>query len=85
MLKEKAWGLTLGIFVAACHFVWMILVGLGIAKPAVEWMLNMHSVTLTWDVLPFNWMYAVMLVLMTFVVGFVGGYLFAFVYNKLAK
>jgi len=85
MLKEKALGLTLGIFAAAIHFVWLLLVGLGVAKPYFDWMLGLHHVTLTWEVLPLNLGYAALLVLITFVGGYLMGYLFALLNNKLAK
>ncbi|MFH1284062.1 MAG: hypothetical protein ABIH78_00510 [Candidatus Peregrinibacteria bacterium] len=84
-ISKNSLGLTLGIFLAAFHALWLLLIGLGVAKPALDWMLGVHHITLTWDVLAFDWAYAGLLVAMAFVAGYVIGWLFAGLWNLLRK
>ncbi|MFA6992490.1 MAG: hypothetical protein WC269_04410 [Candidatus Gracilibacteria bacterium] len=78
--KSNPLGLTLGVFAAAAHLVWLVLVGTGVAKQFADWMLGLHHIQFEWTVLPFDWASAVMLVVMTFVCGYVLGWLLGWLF-----
>jgi hypothetical protein len=78
-------GLTFGIFLAFWHLVWAICIAIGIAKPFMDWILAMHMMTWSWNVLPFNIVYTIVLLVVTFVCGFVIGWLGTWVYGWFGK
>lgn len=80
MLKSKALGLTLGIFLAVCAGGMMVISLLtGWGKEMLETFGPYHP----W--FQYTWLGALWMAVLHFVVGFVDGWLFAWVYNKLAK
>lgn len=85
-LKQSSIALTFGIFVALMHAVWMLLIFLGLAQTYLNWIFGLHLLSNPFMVLPFNFGAAVTLIIFTFVVGYVMGLVFAFIWNKtLAK
>jgi len=68
-------GLTIGLFMAFFHFVWLLLVALSLAKPLMEWILMLHHIEFQYVIAPFNLGYAAMLVAFTFAVGYVVGWI----------
>jgi len=77
--------MTLGSFAALVHFVWLIFVGIGVAKPLADWILSLHMMQFSWTMLPFGWGVAIMLLLMTFVMGYIFGWVFAYLWNYFHK
>ena len=82
--KYKA-GLIVGLLMALCHLVWSILVVTNVAQVAIDWIYKMHFLNNPFLVQPFDVATAGMLILMTFVVGFVVGWLIALFCNVLHK
>jgi len=84
MMNKKQVGLTLGLFAAIIHLVWLIAVAIGIQK-YVDWILLLHSIKL--DLLLTNvvLLNAVLLIIIAFIGGYVVGYVFAAVYNWAGK
>ena len=70
-----------GVLMAVCHLVWSLFVLGGIAKPLLDWILSMHFMTFTYSMLDFNYLSALILLVMTFVVGYVFGFVFAAILN----
>jgi hypothetical protein len=85
MDNKNKLGLTLGILFAFFHLVWAICILIGIAKPFMDWMLSMHLMTISWNVLTFNAFYALVLVIVTFVSGYIFGWLSGWVYSWFEK
>ena len=81
-INKKSMGMFLGKFVALLHIVWLLLVLLGIAKPLMNWILDLHQISFAYTIMPFNIFNAILLVLVTFGIGYVLGYVLAWFWNK---
>lgn len=84
-LNPKQVGLTTGLFAAILHAAWAILVALGVAQSLAAWLTKLHFITESHTIGAFNFVNAALLVIVTFVVGHVFGWLFASLYNWTAK
>ncbi len=84
-LKVGATAMVFGVFMAFVHVVWMLMVFFGLAQWYLNWILGLHLITNPFVVMPFNIMTAVWLIIFTFVVGYVGGWIFANIWNGLHK
>lgn len=84
LVKYKV-GLIVGVLAAFCHLVWSVFVVTGAAQPIIDWILKMHFLNNPFLIQPFDWLTAAMLVVFTFVVGFVFGWVLAFLCNWLCK
>ncbi len=84
-LKLGSTGMALGVFVALMHAVWMLAIYLGVAQMYMNWIFGLHLLTNPYRVLPFNFSAALTLIVVTFVVGYVMGWVFAFIWNRLHK
>ena len=76
-------GLVVGVVLALWHAGWSVLVASGIAQVLIDFVLRVHFLKIAVAVSPFNVATAALLVCVTFVVGFVIGIVFAFVWNAL--
>ncbi len=68
-------GLLIGSFYAIWHAGWLVLVATGMAKPLLDWILQLHFLSIEYAVHPFNAGYAAMLILVAFVSGYVIGWM----------
>ncbi len=84
-LDTKRTGLALGSFVAIVHVVWAILLAIGLAKPLLDFILSVHHIQVSFSIEPFSLGKAVLLVVVTFVVGYIFGWVFATGWNKCKK
>ncbi len=84
-VDKNALGLVVGGFVAVLHLGWIILVGLGWAKPLMDFVLNLHMISFDYSILAFSLSLAVGLLIFTFVAGYVFGWIFAAIWNKLGE
>ena len=75
-------GLTLGSFVGLLHACWSVLVAIGWAQSLVDFNLKMHMAELPLTILSFDFGTAVMLIVIAFLVGYVVGSAFAFLWNR---
>ena len=82
MLDTQKTGLALGLFLAVVHAAWQVLVWLGSAQSLIGWMVKLHSIKMSITVLPFSLTVAVSLIVVTFAVGYVFGWVFALIWNK---
>jgi len=86
-LDKKKTALALGTFLALFHAFWSLMVAfipIQLQK-FIDWMFVLHHIKPLYALLPFNILNAIMLVAMTFVVGYAFGYVFAFIWNKTNK
>lgn len=81
-LNEQKTALALGVLFGGWHLIWAILVALGFAQTLLDWTFAWHMLANPWVVQPFSLSNAVILVVVTGLVGYVMGYLFAWVWNK---
>lgn len=81
-LNEHKTGLSLGIFVGCLHLLWSILVVLGFAQVLLNWSMGWHMVNSTITVAPFSMTNALTLIIVSALVGYIVGYGFAVIWNK---
>jgi uncharacterized membrane protein len=84
-LSKAKTGLVLGLFFAVVHAVWAVLIALGVAQGLLDWASKMHMINNPNIVSGFYLGTAAGLVIMTFVVGYVCGWVFAALWNSLRK
>lgn len=75
--------LAVGTLTGFWHLLWAILVGLGWAKPVLDFLLELHFLKISYALAPFSMASAASLVILTFAVGAGFGLLFAVVWNWL--
>ena len=84
MDKNRA-GLALGITFAVYHLTWLIAVFLGFGSSWMSWSLGLHFISMDYELLNPNLTYAVIGILGVFGSGYVVGFLFAYIWEKLGK
>lgn len=67
------------------HAVWALFVALGWGQGLIDFVTGVHFVASTSMVMPFDFVTALELVVLAGVVGYVVGFAFANVYNKVAR
>ena len=82
-LDPKKTALTTGIFIGGWHLFWSLLVAVGLAQVLLDFILWAHFLQNPYVVAPFEFSRMIVLVVVTFLVGYVGGGMFAFLWNKL--
>lgn len=82
--KHKT-GLTFGFLVSSCHLFWSLLVALGVAQVLLEFVLSIHMLEMPITVMSFDLVKAIGLIVVTFIGGYVFGWLMAFFWDKCFK
>lgn len=82
-LDQNKTALSFGIFFATMHIGWALLVALGLAQRLMDFIYNLHFLNNPFNVLSFDLATAAMLTIVTFVVGYVMGWFFAFIWDML--
>ena len=86
-IKAKQFGLTLGAFLAIVHAIWAL--GVAVVKQPMQnfldWIFQIHFMQPYWILTEFNIGNAVLLVVMTFIIGYIFGWLLATLWNKFGK
>ena len=78
-------GVSLGALMGLWHLVWSSLVAVGLAKPLLDFVLQIHFLTLDVPMAPFDLGLAATLVAVTFGLGFAFGWVFAVVWNRVLR
>jgi len=76
-------GLAIGAFIATLHAAWSVLVATGKAKAYLSFVFGMHFLSNPFTTLAFSWKGALMLVILTGIVGYVIGTVFACIWNRI--
>ncbi len=84
MDSNKA-GVALGGLMGLWHFVWGIFVVFGIAQLLLDWIYSLHFLNNPFVVQSFNAVLWLTLIVVTAAVGYVFGYVFALIWNKINK
>ncbi|MDD5133508.1 MAG: hypothetical protein PHD81_04740 [Candidatus Nanoarchaeia archaeon] len=86
-LDANKLGLTLGIFIGGLHLIWalFILASTSLTQKFLDWIFPLHFLNNVWQVSNFNAVYALMLVILTFLSGYVMGWIFAELWNYIDK
>ena len=78
-------GLYTGFLISFCHLIWVILVALGLAQGWMNFIFSLHFLDNPFQVGAFNMATAVVLLIMTFVVGYGFGWVATWVWNRMQK
>jgi hypothetical protein len=78
-------GLTLGGLTGAFHLFWAALVAIGLAQRVIDFVFWMHFIRPLYVISPFNISTAVILVTVTFTIGYAMGLILACLWNFLQK
>lgn len=74
-------GLVIGGLLAILHAVWSLLVAVGLAKPLLDWAMSLHFLNFQYSLSPFSFSNALMLVVVTGVIGYVVGCVLGWLWN----
>jgi fatty acid desaturase len=75
--------LAVGSVFAIWHTIWVTLVGVGWAKPVMDFVLRLHFIEMQYSLAPFSVTTAEVLIVVTFVIGAFLGLVFAIIWNWL--
>lgn len=84
-LDKNTTGLILGTFAGLVHLLWAAIVGLGFGQTLLDFIYSMHFLNNPFTVASFDLVRAATLVVVTFVCGYLAGWVFAAVWNTLLK
>ena len=84
-MNKRKTALALGSFLALMHLIWVILLGLNLAKPWMTWLLKLHFLNNPFVFQPFDYATAIVLIIVYFVLGYVLGWVFATVWEWVNK
>jgi len=85
MLNRNKTGLALGSLTGLGHLVWGVVVYLGWGQSLINFIFTLHSLSVPVTVANFDLMRSVWLVVVTAVIGYVLGFVFATIWNKVHK
>jgi hypothetical protein len=83
--KPNTIGIYTGIFISFCHLVWSLMVASKLAQGWLDFIFGLHFVNNPFKVNAFNMGTAAALVVFTFAVGYVVGWLSTWAWNKMQK
>lgn len=75
--------MAVGSVIGLWHLIWVTLVGVGWAKPVMDFILQLHFIKLQYALAPYAATTAGELVLLTFAIGATFGFIFAVIWNWL--
>ena len=86
-LNKNRVGLILGTFFALIHALWAISIAIipVTLQNFLNWIFKVHFLNPIWVITAFNFVDAILLVIITFICGYVFGWIFAAVWNTLKK
>jgi len=84
-LKPMAVAVYTGLFVATLHFIWSLMIALGVGQVYLDWILGLHFIENPFVVMPFSLGTMIILLVFTFVIGFILGWVGTVCWNKMIK
>ncbi len=66
---------------AFLHAVWSLMVAVGLAKPLFDWILSLHFLNFQYSLNPFSFGNALMLVVVTGIIGYLAGCVVGWLWN----
>jgi hypothetical protein len=78
-------GLVLGALLGGWHLLWSLLVALGVAQPLIDFLFWIHFIKPVYVIEPFAIGRAAILVLVTAGIGYITGFVFALLWNRLHR
>lgn len=86
-MSKHEWGLTVGAFLGILHAVWSFFVAVSPTNlfAFMVWVLGLHHIEMQFAIMPFEMGKAITLVALTFVFGYIYGYLIAWLVKSIAR
>ncbi len=84
-INSNKLGLILGAIIGGLHLVWALLVWLGLAQGLLDWVFSLHFIVNPYVISSFNSWTMILLVVVTFIVGYIVGLVIAALINKFRK
>ena len=84
-LNKNMVGMAMCGLMAFWHAFWSLMVLMGFAQPFLDFIYRLHFLNNPFVVNPFSWGTALMLIVITGVIGYAMGWVFAWVWNMLHK
>ncbi len=81
MLDKNKTGMVLGKFAVLMHLVWSAVVMLGWGQSYLDMVLRLHYLNDPFTVADFSWTSMIGLLVMAFIVAYVVGWVFAYLWN----
>ena len=75
-------GLALGGLFGAAHFAWSLVVLLGVGQALLDFIFRLHMIPPVYTVGPFDVVMSASLIVVTAVIGYAVGYVFALIWNR---
>ena len=82
MVNKNKVGLVFGALLGGWHLAWSVLVFLGVAQSLYDFIMWAHMIHVSVTIGPFEFGTAVTLIIITGIIGYVLGYIGAWVWNK---
>ena len=84
-LNPNKAGLAFGGLLGLFHFVWSLLVLLGLAQPFISFIFQLHMIVPPYTIAPFSLLMALGLIIITSLIGYIFGWVFAKIWNYVQK
>ncbi|MFZ3020242.1 MAG: hypothetical protein WA051_01830 [Minisyncoccia bacterium] len=75
-------GLVFGSFMGIFHLVWSLMVATGMAQICLDFIFKVHMINPVYEVSPFSISMALTLIIITTIIGYIGGALAGWLWNK---
>jgi hypothetical protein len=85
MANPNKVGLVIAALIAGWHVIWSVLVLIGWAQPILDFVFWAHMIKPVYFVKPFDLMAAVVLIVITAVIGYIFGFMGAIIWNRLHR
>jgi ABC-type transport system involved in cytochrome c biogenesis permease subunit len=80
-ISRNALGMTFGTVAVLFHIVWLVMVWIGVAKTFLDFVLLVHHLTVSYNIIQFSSIRAIILIVITFVGGYILGFILASFWN----
>ena len=84
-INKNETGLTFGFLISSLHVFWSVLVAFGWAQAFMNFVFDIHMLNIPIVIMPFDLVKEVTLIVVTFIIGYIFGWLMAFFWNKCFK
>ncbi|MBI2630219.1 hypothetical protein HYW76_03890 [Candidatus Pacearchaeota archaeon] len=87
MMNKNRTGLIIGILFAVIHAVWALCVAIASEslQQFMDWIFVLHSIEPVLRITAFSFMNSILLVIVTFIFGYILGWIFALIWNNIIK
>jgi hypothetical protein len=83
-IRAHSLGLAFCVFLAVGHTLWAFLVWIGAAQWLIDFVFRLHMITPPYKIADFKFNYAIGLILLTGIAGYVFGFLLGAIWNAAA-